>query len=166
MQGFVETIFKTRPDIVVPLLQRYIKIEDRKAAEELHALHAPVFQKVPRPLFPGMQIRCGNLLRRSIQPRSLKEPDLADLPFTNALKRSGFVDRLTADQNQADRETIFRSFPIREWRHVTPQRRGLSALPQCTNLRSEELATGHSLPPLPCDMAAILRKRTGPPPFR
>src|SRR5580693_7490472 len=41
MQGFVETIhlFETRPDIVVPLLQRYLKIEDRKAVEELHAFH-------------------------------------------------------------------------------------------------------------------------------
>jgi hypothetical protein len=35
MQGFVETIhlFKTQPDIVVPMLQCYVKIEDRKAAE-------------------------------------------------------------------------------------------------------------------------------------
>jgi hypothetical protein len=37
MQGFVETIhlFKTRPDIVVPLIQRYVKIDDRKVAEDL-----------------------------------------------------------------------------------------------------------------------------------
>src|SRR5665213_3819350 len=57
MKGFVETIhlFKTRPDIIVPLLQRYLKTVDRKAAEALHASHVPVFQKVPRPLFPGMQ---------------------------------------------------------------------------------------------------------------
>src|SRR6478672_2129315 len=57
MQGFAETIhlFETRPDIVVPLLQRYLNIEDRKAVEELHAFHVPVFQKVPRPSFPGMQ---------------------------------------------------------------------------------------------------------------
>src|SRR6266550_3606310 len=36
MQGFVETIhlFKTRPDVVVPLLQRYLKIDDRKSAED------------------------------------------------------------------------------------------------------------------------------------
>src|SRR6478672_9174865 len=53
MEGFVETIhlFKTRPDIVVPLLQRYLKIDDRKAAEDLYAFHVPVFQKVPRPSF-------------------------------------------------------------------------------------------------------------------
>src|SRR4029077_14635924 len=58
MQGFVETIhlFKTRPDIVVPLLQRYLKIEDRKAAEALYAFHVPLFRSVPSPFFPGMEI--------------------------------------------------------------------------------------------------------------
>ena len=47
MQRFVETIhlYKTKPDIVVPLLKRY--------PEELHAFHVPVFQKVPRPYLPG-----------------------------------------------------------------------------------------------------------------
>jgi ABC-type nitrate/sulfonate/bicarbonate transport system substrate-binding protein len=96
MQGFVETIhlFKTRPDIVVPLLQRYVKIEDRKAAEELHAFHVPVFQKVPRPLFPGMQ-----KLREFLAPKypaalSLKETDIADTSFIDELERSGFIDQL------------------------------------------------------------------------
>jgi ABC-type nitrate/sulfonate/bicarbonate transport system substrate-binding protein len=96
MQGFVETIhmFKTRPDIVVPLLQRYVKIEDRKAAEELHAFHVPVFQKVPRPSFPGMQ-----MLREFLAPKypaamSLKESDIADSSFIDELERSGFIDRL------------------------------------------------------------------------
>ncbi len=57
MKGFVETIhlFKTQPEIVVPLLQRYLNIDDRKAAEDLYAFHVAVFQKVPRPSFPGMQ---------------------------------------------------------------------------------------------------------------
>ena len=98
MQGFVETIhlFKTRPDIVVPLLQRYVKIEDRKAAEELHAFHVPVFQKVPRPLFPGMQA-CANFLSRNTPAAlSLKESDIADSSFIDELERSGFIDRLYA----------------------------------------------------------------------
>jgi hypothetical protein len=33
----------------VPLLQRYLKIADQKAVQELHAFHVPLFQKVPRP---------------------------------------------------------------------------------------------------------------------
>jgi ABC-type nitrate/sulfonate/bicarbonate transport system substrate-binding protein len=96
MRGFVETIhlFKTRPDIVVPLLQRYIKIEDRKAAEGLHEFHLPVFQQVPRPSFPRMQT-----LREFLAPKypaavSLKESDIADSSFIDELERSGFIDRL------------------------------------------------------------------------
>jgi hypothetical protein len=98
MQAFVETIhlFKTRPDIVVPLLQRYLKIEDRKAAEELHAFHVPVFQKVPRPSFPGMQALRDFLAAKYPAAVSLKESDIADSSFVDELERSGFVDRLYA----------------------------------------------------------------------
>lgn len=96
MQGFVETIhlFKTRPDIVVPLLQRYVKIEDRKVAEDLYAFHVPVFQKVPRPSFPGMQALREFLLAKYPTAMSLKESDIADPSFIDELERSGFIDRL------------------------------------------------------------------------
>jgi ABC-type nitrate/sulfonate/bicarbonate transport system substrate-binding protein len=93
MQGFVETIhlFKTRPDIVVPLLQRYVKIEDRQAAEALYAFHVPVFQKVPRPSFPGMQALREFLVAKYPAAISLKESDTS---FIDELERSGFIDRL------------------------------------------------------------------------
>ena len=96
MQGFVETIhlFKTRPDIVVPLLQRYVKIEDRKAAEELYAFHVPVFQKIPRPSFPGIQALREFLVAKYPAAMSLKESDIADSSFIDELERSGFIDRL------------------------------------------------------------------------
>jgi len=98
MQGFVETIhlFKTRPDIVVPLLQRYVKIEDRKAAEELYAFHVPVFQKVPRPSFPGMKALREFLAVKYPAAASLKESDIADSTFIDELEQSGFIDRLYA----------------------------------------------------------------------
>lgn len=98
MKGFVETIhlFKTRPDIVVPLLQRYLNIEDRKAAEELYAFHVPVFQKVPRPSFPGMQTLRELLAAKYPAAASLKESDIADSSFIDELERDGFIDRLYA----------------------------------------------------------------------
>lgn len=98
MEGFVETIhlFKTRPDIVVPLLQRYLKIEDQKAAEALHAFHVPVFQKVPRPSFPGMQTLRELLAKKYPAASSLKETDIADTSFVDELERTGFIDRLYA----------------------------------------------------------------------
>lgn len=96
MEGFVETIhaFKTRPDLVIPLLQRYVKIEDRKAAEELHAFHVPLFQKVPRPSFPGMPALREQLAKKFPAAASLKETDVADASFVDELERSGFIDRL------------------------------------------------------------------------
>jgi ABC-type nitrate/sulfonate/bicarbonate transport system substrate-binding protein len=96
MQGFVETIylFKTRPDIVVPLLQRYLHIEDRKAAEELHAFYVPLFQKVPRPSFPGMQTLRDLLAAKYPAAGALKESDIADSSIIDELERNGFIDRL------------------------------------------------------------------------
>jgi len=98
MQGFVETIhlFKSRPDIVVPLLQRYLRIEDRKVAEELHTFHVSVFQKVPRPSFPGMQTLRELLASKYPGALSLKETDIADFSFIDELEREGFIDRVYA----------------------------------------------------------------------
>ncbi|MGA9010078.1 MAG: ABC transporter substrate-binding protein [Xanthobacteraceae bacterium] len=98
MQGFVETIhlFKTRPDIVIPLLQRYLNIEDRKAAEDLYAFHVPVFQRVPRPSFPGMQTLRELLAAKYPAAASLKESEIADPSFIDELERNGFIDRLYA----------------------------------------------------------------------
>jgi hypothetical protein len=98
IQGFVETIhlFKTRPDIVVPLLQRYLKIEDREAVEQLHAFHVPVFEKAPRPSFPGMQALREFLVAKYPAAVSLKESDISDSSFIDELETSGFIDRLYA----------------------------------------------------------------------
>jgi len=98
MQGFVEAIhlFKTRPDIVVPLMQRYLKIEDRKAAEDLYAFHVPVFQKAPRPSFPGMQTLRDVLAAKYPAASSLREADIADPSLIDELEQNGFIERLYA----------------------------------------------------------------------
>jgi ABC-type nitrate/sulfonate/bicarbonate transport system substrate-binding protein len=98
MQGFVETIhlFKTQPDIVVPLLQRYVKIDDRKVAEDLYAYHVPVFQKMPRPSFVRMQTLREFLVAKYPAAASLKESDISDPSFIDELEQSGFIDRLYA----------------------------------------------------------------------
>jgi ABC-type nitrate/sulfonate/bicarbonate transport system substrate-binding protein len=98
MQGFVETIhlFKTRPDIAVPMLQKYLKIEDRNAAQDLYAFHVPLFQRVPRPSFPGLQNLRDVLAAKYPAAATLKESDIADSSFIDELERDGFIDRLYA----------------------------------------------------------------------
>jgi hypothetical protein len=96
MRGFIETIhlFKTRPDIVVPALQRYLHIGDRKAAEELYAFHVPLFRKVPRPSLAGMQALRDVLVRKYPAAASLQESNIADSSFVDELERDGFIDQL------------------------------------------------------------------------
>jgi ABC-type nitrate/sulfonate/bicarbonate transport system substrate-binding protein len=98
MRAFVETIhlFKTRPNIVVPMLQRYLNIEDRKAAEELHAFHVPVFRNAPSPYLPGMDRLRAFLSKKYPIASALKESDIADPSFVGELERSGFIERLYA----------------------------------------------------------------------
>ena len=96
MRGFVETIhlFKTQPDVVVPLLQRYLDIDDRRAVEDLYAFHVPVFQKTPKPLLAKLQNVRDALLAKYPAAASLKETDIADASFIDELERDGFVERL------------------------------------------------------------------------
>jgi hypothetical protein len=79
-----------------PLLQRFLNIDDRKAVEALYAFHVPVFQKSPRPSFPGMQTLQELLVAKYPAAASLKESDIADSSLTDELERNGFIDRLYA----------------------------------------------------------------------
>lgn len=104
VQGLVETIqvFRTRSDIVVPLLQRYLKIEDREAAVQLHAFHVPLFQRVPRPSLPGMPDLREYLLKSYPTAASLMEGDISDPSLIDELIVNGFVERLYADASVSD----------------------------------------------------------------
>jgi hypothetical protein len=98
MQGFVEAIhaFKTRPDVIVPLLRRYLAIEDEEASE-LHASYVPLFQRVPRPSLPGFPQLCEHLLATFPNAKSLRPVDVSDQSLIDELDRTGFIDSLYAD---------------------------------------------------------------------
>lgn len=100
MQGFVETIhlFKTQPDIVVPMLQCYVKIEDRKAAGNYMRSTCPGSRRSPGPSFPGMPALQEFLVKKYPAAASLREAeaDIADSSFIDELAGNGFIDRLYA----------------------------------------------------------------------
>jgi hypothetical protein len=64
--------------------------------EQLHSFHVPVFQKVPRPSFPGFETLRDLFATKYPGATSLKEADIADPSFVDELLRNGFIDRLYA----------------------------------------------------------------------
>lgn len=99
VRGFVESIhlFKTRPDVVVPLLQSFLGFDDRKAVEELHAYYVPLFPKVPRPdLSGGMEEIRTLFAKRYPAVQNLREADISDSSIIDEVERGGFIDQLYA----------------------------------------------------------------------
>jgi ABC-type nitrate/sulfonate/bicarbonate transport system substrate-binding protein len=97
VQASVETIalFKTEPDVVVPLLQRYLQIDDRKSVEQVLAYYAPLFQSNPRPTFASEIEPLRAIVARKYPAASTIRPeDLADASFVDELDRTGYIAQL------------------------------------------------------------------------
>jgi ABC-type nitrate/sulfonate/bicarbonate transport system substrate-binding protein len=99
VRGVAETIhlFKTRPDTVVPLLQRFMNFKDRRAAEALHAFYVSLFPATPRPdLSSGIQTLRDLFAPRYPAATNLQETDIVDPSIIDEVERSGFIERLYA----------------------------------------------------------------------
>lgn len=97
VRGFVETIhlFKTRPDVVVPLLQDFLHFSDRQAVEDLRAYFAPLLPAVPRPDFgPGIEDLRKLFANRYPKAETLQESDVVDASLIDDVERSGFIEQL------------------------------------------------------------------------
>lgn len=99
VRGMVATIhvFKTQPEVAVPLLQRFLDMPERKAAQDLHKFYTPLFPSVPRPLLAeGMQGVRDGFAKKYPAAQSLQESDVADPSFIDELEQRGFIQRLYA----------------------------------------------------------------------
>jgi ABC-type nitrate/sulfonate/bicarbonate transport system substrate-binding protein len=100
VQASVDTValFKTRPDIVAPLLQRFLGIADRKSAEQLLGYYAPLFQSSPRPTFASEIEQLKSIVSQKYPAASnLKPEDLVDTSFVDELDRTGYIKRLYSE---------------------------------------------------------------------
>jgi ABC-type nitrate/sulfonate/bicarbonate transport system substrate-binding protein len=99
--ALVDTIalFKTRPDTVIPLLQRYLGIDDRKAGAQVHAYYVPLFRASPDPTFFSEMARLRGFVEKQYPAAAtLEAKDLSDPSFVSELDRSGYIARLYAAQ--------------------------------------------------------------------
>ena len=99
VRGFIETVhlFKTQPDVVVPLLQNFLHFSDRKAVEDLRSYFAPLLPEVPRPNFgEGMADIRKLFAKRYPNAEKLQETDIVDASLIDEVERSGFIRQLYA----------------------------------------------------------------------
>jgi len=97
VKGVVDAIhlFKTRPDIVIPLLQQFLQIAEREPMQQLHAFYAPLFRAVPTPtFFDEMEGLCEGLTGQYPAAKKLRMEDVADASFVEELEGSGYLDEL------------------------------------------------------------------------
>ena len=99
--SLVDTIalFKTKPDITVPLLQRFLQIDDRKGVEQVYAYYVPLFRASPDPTFFDEMTRLRGFVEQQYPAAAtLEVKDLTDSSFVAELDRTGYIARLYSEQ--------------------------------------------------------------------
>jgi ABC-type nitrate/sulfonate/bicarbonate transport system substrate-binding protein len=95
--ALVDTIalFKTQPELAIPLLQRFLQIDDRRAVEQVHAYYVPLFRASPDPTFFNEMPRLKGFVEKQYPAAAtLEGKDLSDPSFVDELDRSGYIARL------------------------------------------------------------------------
>jgi len=96
VQAMVESIqlFKTRSDVVVPILEQYLNFTDRAAVERLRAFYAPLLPENPRPALGDMTDVRRAMIAKYPAARSLLETDIADTSIIDGLEKEGIIKKL------------------------------------------------------------------------
>ena len=99
-QGFIRTVhtLKTQPAGYVPLLQRFLQVNERELVEDQVRFYLPLFPQVPRMALSdaGLQSIRDSFSANYPAAHKLKEADFTDSSIVDALERSGFIARLYA----------------------------------------------------------------------
>ena len=97
-QGFIRTVhtFKTQPEVYVPLLQRFLQVDERELVEDQVRFSLPLFPPVPRMALSaeGLQSIRNTFARTYPAAHQLQEADFTDSSIVDELEHSGFIDRL------------------------------------------------------------------------
>ena len=99
-QGFIRAVhaFKTQPAVYVPLLQRFLQVNERELVEDQVRFYLPLFPQVPRMALSdaGLQSIRDTFSANYPAAHNLKEADFTDSSIVDALECSGFIARLYA----------------------------------------------------------------------
>ncbi len=97
VRAMLETIhlFKTKPDVVAPLLQKFLGFGDLVAVEQLRAFYAPLFPAVPRwSSEDDLAAVRRQFVGRYPAAANMQESSLVDSSIIGEVENSGFVRQL------------------------------------------------------------------------
>ncbi len=85
-------------DVYVPLLQRFLQVNERELVEDQVRFYLPLFPQVPRMALSdaGLQSIRDTFSANYPAAHKLEEADFTDSSIVDALERSGFIARLYA----------------------------------------------------------------------
>jgi hypothetical protein len=99
-KGFIQTVhaFKTQPEVYIPVLQRFLNVNDPKLVEDQYRFYLPLFPQVPRMALSaeGLQSIRDTFTKTYPAARHVLEADFTDSSIVGALEQSGFIRRLYA----------------------------------------------------------------------
>jgi ABC-type nitrate/sulfonate/bicarbonate transport system substrate-binding protein len=87
-------VFKTRPDIVRPVLQQHLPFADAAGVQRIHEFYAERFSRIPRPSVGGLQAVIDSCRKNKPGPRELTVEDVYDPSVLDALERQGLFKSL------------------------------------------------------------------------
>lgn len=99
-QWFIQTVhaFKTQPEVYIPVLQRFLQVNDRKLVEDQYRFYVPLFPQVPRMALSaeGLQSIRNTFSAKYPAAQQVREADFTDSSIVDELEQSCFIAKLYA----------------------------------------------------------------------
>lgn len=99
-RGFIRSVhaFKRDPGIYIPILQRFLQVDDRALVEDQVRFYLPLFPQVPRMALSaeGLQSIRDTFAEKYPAAAGISEADFTDASIVDALEQSGFIANLYA----------------------------------------------------------------------
>lgn len=99
-QGFIRTVhtFKTQPEVYIPLLQRFLQVNERELVADQVRFYLPLFPQVPRMALSaeGLQSIRDTFAKTYPAGHRVAEADFTDSSIVDELEHSGFIASLYA----------------------------------------------------------------------
>lgn len=99
-QGFIRSVhtFKTQPEVYIPLLQRFLQVNERELVEDQVRFYLPLFPQVPRMALSaeGLQSIRNTFTKMYPAAPKLQDSDFTDSSIVDELEQSGFIAKLYA----------------------------------------------------------------------